>query len=150
MSLINREVLAGLFLLVIAGVAYVGAGSLPAGSLGGIGSGLVPKSTAILLAGFGLFIAGMGLVARGEPMAAWSFRSILFVLGAVLAFAVTIRPLGLMVSAPAAIMLSALADPDTRPAELVIFTTLFSVLCVVLFKFMLRLPIPLMPPLLGY
>ena len=46
--------------------------------------------------------------------------------------------------------LSSLADPDTRPIEILVFTTCMTLGCYLLFKAMLHLPIPVLPPLLGY
>jgi hypothetical protein len=90
----------------------------------------------------------------------WPLRGLFFVLGAVVAFGLTVRgfdfgffklrPLGLVVAGPLAVTLAALADPETKPREIVIFAVGLTTLCVVLFRFILRLPIPIAPWLLGY
>jgi putative tricarboxylic transport membrane protein len=138
----------GLFLLVIAATGYLGGFSLPVGHLSGIGSGLLPKSVAALVAVFGLVVVAQSFVADGDNLERFGIRGPIFVLGAVLVFAFTIRPLGLAIAGPLAILISALADKDTRPIEIIIFAVVMTVACIGLFKMLLRLPIPIFPP--GY
>ena len=92
----------------------------------------------------------MGLTSGGERLEPWSLRGTLLVLGAIAAFAATIRPLGLVVAGPLAVIMAALADPSTRLKEIIPFAIILSLACIGLFKYALRLPIPLAPLLLGY
>lgn len=138
----------GLFLIAIAVVGYIGAFNLPFGHMNSIGSGLLPKSVAVLVGVFGLGIALQGLFIEGDKLESWGIRGPIFVLGAVLAFAFAIRPLGLAIAGPLCVIIAAMADRDTRPVELVIFSIIMTALCIGLFKFLLRLPIPIFPP--GY
>lgn len=146
----NREVCAGLFLIIMAAVGYYGAFHLDAGSISGVGSGLMPKSISVLLALFGAFLIGLGLTRVHDRVEGFSLRGAIFIVGAIVAFAATVRPYGLLVAGPLAMLISSAADPDTRPIEILVFTIFMTACCVALFKFLLRLPIPLMPPLLGY
>lgn len=138
----------GLFLLVIAATGYLGGFGLPVGHLSGIGSGLLPKSVAALVAVFGLVLVVQSFVTDGDNLERFGIRGPIFVLGAVLVFAFTIRPLGLAIAGPLAILISALADKDTRPIEIIVFAVLMTLACIGLFKILLRLPIPIFPP--GY
>lgn len=149
-TFLNREVLAGLFLLVSAAFGYYAAYPLEAGSMSGVGSGLMPKSVAIGLGVFGIYLTASGLVGEHERIEGFSFRGIIFVLGGILAFAATVRPLGLLVAGPLAMLISSIGDPDTRPLEILIFTTCMTLGCYLLFKVILHLPMPVLPPLLGY
>lgn len=149
-TLLNREVLAGLFLLASAVFGYYAAYPLEAGSMSGVGSGLLPKAVAIGLGVFGVYLVGSGLTGSHERVEGFSLRGIIFVLGAILSFAATVRPLGLLVAGPLAMLISSIADPDTRPLEIVIFTACMTLGCYLLFKVMLHLPMPVLPPLLGY
>lgn len=146
----NREFCAGIFLLALAGLGYHGAFPLDAGSMSGVGSGMVPKSVAIGIAAFGIYLVVLGFVGADDRVEALSFRGIVFVLGAIVTFAATVRPFGLLVAGPLAMLISSLADRDTRPLEILIFTICMTAGCYLLFKVVLRLPIPLLPPLLGY
>lgn len=156
----------GIFLLAIAALGFAGAFTLPFGTLSGIGSGLVPKVVATLVAAFGVLILLQALVWDGDHLERWHLRGPAFVLGAVLVFAVFIRgstltlggfaglpelasvkvpPLGLIVAGPLAVMFSSLADKDTRPVEVVVFAVIMTLVCGILFKEMLSLPIPFDP-----
>ncbi|HEY7552134.1 MAG TPA: hypothetical protein VH913_21740, partial [Hyphomicrobiaceae bacterium] len=46
----------GLFLVVLAVIGFAGAFNLPTGTLSGIGSGLLPKTLAVLIAAFGVLL----------------------------------------------------------------------------------------------
>lgn len=138
----------GLFLLGIAVLGFIGAFELPFGHMSSIGSGLLPKSVAVLVGVFGLGLMAQGLVVRGDRLEAWGIRGPIFVLGAVLVFAFTIRTLGLAFAGPLTVIISSLADRSTRPVEIVIYSLVLTALSVGLFKFLLRLPIPIFPP--GY
>ena len=84
----------GLFLIGLAIVGFFGGFSLPFGQLSGIGSGLMPKTVAVLVAAFGVLLIVQSLFMRGDRLEAWAIRGPIFVLGGVLVFAATIRPLG--------------------------------------------------------
>lgn len=141
----SRELGAGLFLLALAAFALIGSFSLKFGQLSGIGPGLMPKVTAAILAGFGLLLILQAFTTVGERLEAWSFRGIFFVLGAVLVFAFTVRTAGLIVAGPLAVMISALADRDTKWWEILIFAAVLTTVCGFMFKDMLGLPIPFDP-----
>lgn len=138
----------GLFLLAIAGLGFYGALNLPFGHMNSIGSGLLPKSVAVLVGFFGIVLMLQGLLSRGDVLERWGIRGIIFVLGAVLVFAFTIRNFGLAIAGPLTVIVASLADRDTRPVEIVIFAIVMTVLSIGLFKFLLRLPMPIFPP--GY
>src|SRR5262245_38723873 len=86
----------GLFLLAIAAIGYAGAFTLPFGQLSGIGSGLLPKVVAVLVAAFGVFLLVQSLVISGERLERWSLRAPTYVLSSVVVFAATVRSLGLV------------------------------------------------------
>ncbi len=142
---IAREVGAGLFLIALAAIAWLGGYKLNFGQLSGIGPGLMPKVTATIVAAFGLMLVVQGLTSVRDRMDAWSIRGMFFVLGAVLVFAASIRPLGLVVAGPLAVIISGLADKESRLVELVIYAVILVTLCGLLFKEMLGLPIPFDP-----
>jgi Tripartite tricarboxylate transporter TctB family len=147
---ISLDVAAGIFLIVLAGLGYVGSLNLDFGQMRGIGPGLMPKVSAALVGAFGILIVVQGLISKGDRMEPWSWRGIVFVLGAVLVFAATVRSLGLAFAGPLAVIISSLADRDTRAIEVVLFAIGLTALCVGMFKYALRLPIPLAPLILGY
>ncbi len=156
----------GIFLIALAALGFAGGFNLPFGTLSGIGSGLMPKVVAILVGAFGVLLLLQGLVWEGDHLDRWHMRGPVFVLGAVLVFAMLIRgstltlggfagipavasvrvpALGLIVAGPLAVMFSSFAGKDTRPVEVVIFSVVMTLLCGLLFKEMLSLPIPFDP-----
>jgi putative tricarboxylic transport membrane protein len=147
---VPRDVAAGAFLIIIAALGYAGVAHLDVGQASGVGAGLVPKGVLGLIAVFGVFIALIGMTTAGERMERWSIRGPVFVLGAVVVFAATIRTLGLAVAGPIAVGIASLADKETRPLEVLVFAISMTLLCIGLFKYILRLPIPLLPILIGY
>jgi hypothetical protein len=158
-----HDLTGGLFLLGLAAVGFIGAFNLPFGTLQGIGSGLMPKVVAVLVAAFGVLLVAQGLVLDGDRLERWHLRGPVFVLGAVLLFAATIRgatlyfaghsltipPLGLAIAGPLAVIFSSLADRQTRLIEIVPFAVAVTAAAIILFKYLLRLPIPVYLPGLG-
>ena len=137
----------GLFLLALAAVGYIGGFSLPFGTLSGIGSGLLPRVVAFLVGVFGILLLVQSLFADGDRLERWAIRGIVFVLGSVLVFAMTVPPV-----APAPrrrslwrSIVSSLADKDTKPLEVVVFAVVMTLICGLLFKELLNLPIPFDP-----
>ena len=98
----------------------------------------------------GVLVTALGWLGNADGIGAVAWRGPVFVLGSVMVFAAAIRPLGLAIAGPLAVVIAALADRDSRPMEVVIFAVVMTALCVLLFKYALRLPIPLAPVLLGY
>lgn len=149
----SQDLAGGLFLLALAAFGFFGTSNLKFGTLGGMGPGLLPKVISVLVAGFGLLLIVESMVVRGSAMQRWSLRGPVFVLGAALMFALTVRPLGLVVAGPLAVLISSFADKGLNPGrlfEMLIFAAILTVFCVGLFKYALGLPIPLAPWYLGY
>ena len=67
------DIAGGLFLLAIAALGYIGGYNLPVGHLSGIGSGLLPKTLALLVAAFGILLIVQGLLATARPSSAGPF-----------------------------------------------------------------------------
>ncbi len=107
--------------------------------------GMMPRTTALLLAALGALLVVNTLLARTDALERGSLRGLVFILGAALLFAWLIRPLGLVVAGPVAIVFSSFADSDSRLREIVPFAIVMTGLSIVLFSFGLNLPIPVWP-----
>lgn len=79
-----------------------------------------------------------------------SLRAPLCLLGAAVAFGLLVRPLGLVVAGPSAILLATVASPDVKWFESLVFAFGMTLACVVLFRSLLSLPLPIAPWLIGY
>src|SRR5260370_6957293 len=75
-------------------------------------AGTAPRMFAVLLLGLGLAVMVVGLVSEGPHLATYAWRGPLFVSLSILSFAVTIRPLGLVLSPFPSFIFSALATPE--------------------------------------
>jgi len=109
------------------------------------GAGTVPRMFALLLLGLGAAVTVMGLTADGPQLATYHWRGPLFVSLAILAFAISIRPLGLVFSGLASFLIAALGTPETRWTETIIVGVCLTIGCALLFPYVLGLPMPLFP-----
>jgi putative tricarboxylic transport membrane protein len=105
---------------------------------------MIPRGVALTIAGVGLLLVGLSLLKDGGSLGRWPLRGPLFVTLAMLAFALTIRTVGLAVAGPLVVVVGGAASPESRPRELVIFGLVMTALCVGLFRYLLSLPIPVL------
>jgi hypothetical protein len=109
------------------------------------GAGTAPRMFGVLLLALGVGVAVMGLLTDGPVLATYAWRGPLFVSLAILSFSITIRPLGLVVSAFASFMISALGTPETKWKETIIVGICLTIGCSLLFPYALGLPLQLFP-----
>ena len=109
------------------------------------GAGTAPRMVAVLLLGLGAAIALVGILVEGQHLATYHWRGPLFVSLSILSFAVAIRPLGLVISAMASLMIAALGTPETRWKETIIVGICLTAFCSFLFPYALGLPLQLKP-----
>ena len=137
-------------MIAVAVFAFWQAANLPIGTLGGMGPGMLPRSLAVLFGLLGARLVLDSVLEGGLPLEPWSIRGPVLVTVAMVAFGLTVRPLGLVVAGPVAIVIAALASNEVRWVETIVVGLLMTIFCIGLFKFALGLPIPLAPWLLGY
>jgi putative tricarboxylic transport membrane protein len=141
---ISKELLAGLTLVAIAVFALLASRDLEAGTLRSVGPGALPRALAIMVLVGGVGFTVAALIRGGEPLGRWPLRGGIFITLALVAFALTIRTVGLSVAGPAVVLVSGAASSETRPVELVIFALVLTAACIGLFRFALGLPIPVL------
>ena len=139
-----RDLAAGVTLVAVSALALASTAALDAGTLRALGPGMLPRAAAAGVGAVGLAIAALALLRRGPDLGRWPLRGPLFVSLGVVAFALTIRTAGLAVAGPLVVVLSGFASPDTRPRELALFAIAMTALCVVLFRYVLGLPVPVL------
>lgn len=133
----------GILAIAALAVAAVVIGSFFAAVGMGEVLGLPPFAFVFCLLYAGLLVA---LLVFNASHPGWldrsGLRGPLFLVGGLLAFALTVRSVGLMVAAPLLAMISGAASPETRFRELIVFAIVMTVLCIGVFKYALNLPMP--------
>ncbi|HVL74069.1 MAG TPA: tripartite tricarboxylate transporter TctB family protein [Beijerinckiaceae bacterium] len=135
---------AGLGLIGLGLFAIWASSELSQGTLRAMGPAMMPRWLAIGVVLSGLALVALAVFKPGEALQRWSLRGPLLVCAAIVAFALTIRVVGLAVAGPLAMIIGGFATPEVRWRELVIFTAVMTAFCVLLFRYMLKLPIPIL------
>lgn len=140
-----QDFVGGLALMAIAIFALWASSDLQGMHGFSFGAGTVPRMFSVLLLGLGAAVTAMGLLYEGEHITVYAWRGPLFVSLAIISFAVTIRPLGLVISAFASFIISALGTPETKWKETIIVGICLTIGCSLLFPYALGLPLQLFP-----
>ncbi len=114
------------------------------------GAGTAPRMFAGLLLLLGFGVALTGVLWEGAQLQQFHWRGPFFVSLAIIAFAVAIRPLGLVITAFASFMVATLGTAETRWVEALIVCVCLTAFCCVLFPYGLGLPMPLWPKFLNW
>ena len=109
------------------------------------GAGTAPRMFAYLLLGLGIAITIVGLMKDGEHIVAYEWRGPLFVSLAILSFAATIRPMGLIFAAFTSFMIAAMDSPETQWKQTMIVGICLTAFCSLLFPYALGLPLQMLP-----
>ncbi len=157
---LNGQTVAGALVAAMAIVSLFSARGLEFGSLAEIGPGLFPVALAVLLLLLSLVLVAIGaLTGSSDDLAVpgpEALRALVAIAAALVAFSLTIRgsgfipALGVTGATPLAILIAGFASRETRWPDLAVFALVLTIFCAVLFRFLLALPLPLAPWLLGY
>lgn len=118
---------------------------LESGSAGAMEAGYFPRLVCALLIGVGAVLAVTALVRSGEHPERGMWRPFAFVTISCLAFALLLRPLGLVLTLLISTVLARLAGDDIRPIPLLLLCLVLIIAVVGLFVLALRIHIPLWP-----
>lgn len=140
-----QDFVGGIALMAVALFAFWASSDLQGMHGFSFGAGTAPRMFAGLLLGLGFAIMLVGLIADGVHLQTYAWRGPLFVSLAIVSFAITIRPLGLVISAFASFLISALGTPETRWRETIIVGICLTIGCSLLFPYALGLPMQLFP-----
>jgi hypothetical protein len=150
-----QNVAGGLVLLALAVLALWLTRDLDQGTLNSMGPAMLPRWLAFAVGLSGLALLAFAFIKPGDALERWNLRGPVFVIGGILAFALTIRPfsfgaiatpgLGLLFAGPLAIIIGGYATPEVRLRDLVILALTLTPFCMILFGDFLNLPIPVFP-----
>jgi putative tricarboxylic transport membrane protein len=135
----------GLVLVMLATFALIASGNLPGQRGFAFGPGTAPRLFAIILAGLGAVIALGGLVTSGPPIEKYKIRGPVLVITAIIAFALMIRPLGLVIASYLTFVIALLGSKEMRVVETLVGAAVMTLFCVGLFVYLLNLPFQLWP-----
>lgn len=142
--LIHRNHLfAALFVAISAGFGIHAWTSMSIGTPADMGPGFFPLMLAILLAMLSLGVGFVHPHLDEEPVLVVPIRSILLVLSGPVIFALTIRTLGLLPAVLITVFVVSFASRFATLRNSALLAAGFTVFCVVVFHYLLNLPIPL-------
>jgi putative tricarboxylic transport membrane protein len=140
-----QDFVGGIVLMAVAAFALWASSDLQGMRGFSFGAGTAPRMFGVLLLLLGLGIAVMGLIFEGPQVAKYHWRGPFFVSLSILCFAVSIRPMGLVVSAFVSFMVAGMGTPETRWKETIIVGICLTIGCSLLFPYALGLPLQLFP-----
>lgn len=135
----------GVALALLALFAFWAASDLPGMRGFQFGPGTAPRLFAGLLLALGVAIAAVGFFMDGPGLQRYHWRGPFFVSLAIMSFAGTIRPLGLIISAFASFMIAALGSTEQRWVQTTIVGIAITAFCCLLFPYILGLPFQFLP-----
>ena len=141
-----QDFFGGLVLVIVATVALIASADLPGQRGFAFGPGTAPRLFSGMLAAVSGAVAISGVFTNGQAIGAYRIRGPAYVIVSILMFAMFIRPLGLVISAFLAFILSIMGSTEMRWIESIIAGALMTLMCVLLFVYLLNLPFQLWPP----
>jgi hypothetical protein len=139
----GRDFYAGLFFFFIGIVTVFEARSYSLGTARDMGPGYFPILIGYLLLVIGGATAVRGLWLKGEGFKINSTRPLLMVSCAALSFALLLKPCGLIIALLALVFLSCLGSREFRIRYAVILYVVLAAIAIILFVYILALPLPL-------
>jgi putative tricarboxylic transport membrane protein len=141
----HQDFYGGMALILLALTAFVASNDLPGMRGFAFGPGTAPRLFAFTLIVMSLGVVVSGLLIKGPHVTPYKVRGVIFIIGAILAFAASIRPLGLVVASFSCIVICAAAAEDVKWRETVIWAVILTTFCAFLFPYGLNLPFQLWP-----
>ncbi len=141
----NKDFYAGLLFTFFGLFTLLAARRYPVGTAARMGAGYGPYMLGGALALLGLVIVVRSLWMRGESINPWALRPLLLVTGAVIGFALLVRPLGLALATLTLIITSSLGNREFRIGEVAVLCLVLVGMAVVLFAWGLGIPFNIWP-----
>jgi hypothetical protein len=140
-----NDLIAGLFLLACAGLAWWFGRDLSVGSAFRMGPGYIPRLLTWVVLGFGALLLLRAFVMTGPRLAPWPLRPIVLVIAAMVVFALSVERAGLLLASLLAVGLAALATPQNSWRSALVLGVALAVAACVMFPWLLQLPLRVLP-----
>jgi hypothetical protein len=141
----QQDVYGGMALVLLSLIAFVASNDLPGMRGFAFGPGTAPRLFAFTLGILSLGVVVGGLLVSGPHVSSYKLRGVIFIIGAILAFAACIRPLGLVIASFCTMIICAAAAEDVKWRETLIVAIVVTTFCSILFPYGLNLPFQLWP-----
>lgn len=139
-----HDIVGGLALVALGAFAAIYAQRYEFGDLNRMGPGYFPVALGIILALLGLAIAIPAFKRGGEPIVA-QWKTLMLVLTSIVAFALTLKVIGLILATALAVTISSLADNETTWKGRILLAVGVSALTYLIFGFGLGMVLPAWP-----
>jgi putative tricarboxylic transport membrane protein len=140
-----QDVFGSLGLILLGLTAFIASNELPGMRGFAFGPGTAPRLFAVAMIALSLIVLVGGFLTAGPEVTKYQVRGMFFIIGAILAFAASIRPLGLVVASFATIIICAAAADDVKWRETLVVAAVITAFCSILFPYGLNLPFQLWP-----
>lgn len=148
----QRDFASGLMFIAIGASFAIGALNYSFGDSAKPGPGFFPFGLGVMLAALGAFVLFEALAIEtddGEPIGGVAWKPLLFIVGSVVGFGLLLPRLGMVVTLPLLIVVSALAGDEFHWPSALVTAVLLTLLSWGVFIKGLGLTIPLWPVFLG-
>ncbi len=147
----RRDFNAGLLFIAIGAYFAIYAQEYSIGTANRMGPGYFPALLTVIMLVLGLIVFVMAFlkVKEQESPEATDWRSVLLVLGAVLAFALLLPVAGFLISVLMLVGLSGAASKESKPKEMAILAGALAFLAIGVFGYGLELRFPIVPPMMN-
>ncbi len=146
----QRDFCSGLLFIAVGVVFAIGASAYPMGSSLQPGAGFFPLILAVLLTVLGAIVLFKSLTIEtegGDPIGVIAWRPLIAIVGAIVVFGLTIKPLGLLLAVPILVLIASAAGDGFKWPGVVINAAVSTLLSWLVFVLGLKVTLPLWPSL---
>lgn len=140
----TQDIIGGLGLTALGVFAAVHAQTYEFGSLTRMGAGYFPVALGVILALLGLLIAIPAFFRKGQPIRV-EWKTFALVMAGIVVFALTLKVLGLVLATALSVVISSLADRDTRWKGRIFLAIGVAAVTYVVFSLGLSMVLPIWP-----
>ena len=144
---LSRDLLSGAVFVILGGLGLLLSRELESGTAGAMEAGYFPRLLSILLVVLGCGLAALSALTEGEAPEPWRLWPPALVTLATVAFALLLRPIGLVAAIFVTSLLASAAGRLVSLPKAFALATVLVLMNVGLFNLALGLPIPLWPRL---
>ena len=138
----SQDIAAGAVVVAFAAAVLVALSRIPTAKYQTIGPDLFPRVCAYALIAGGIALLLRGFLRRGPALSLPGVRGLVLIVLAVVAFGLTAPTFGYAVAGFLTIIISGFATREVRPLQLVVFAGGMIAFSIVLFTFILKVPMP--------